>query len=211
MLRNRNDTVPDITPARKIPKTAALVLAGGEGKRMGGDKPFRELAGKPLIAHVIAMARQQCDIVMISSNENPARFAAFDCMVIADYPMVGQGPLGGLLGGLRALPDDIDWLATFPVDCPVLPDDLVQKLATAAQGAGRLAAFAQYDDRDHFLAAVWHRDGAETIETRLANDDRRVGGALRAVEAVRVTIPIRSGQPVLFANINTPDDLAILK
>lgn len=203
--------MPDITPAGKMPKTAALVLAGGEGKRMGGDKPFRELAGKPLIAHVIAMARQQCDIVMISSNEDPARFAAFDCPVIADYPVAGQGPLGGILGGLRALPDDIDWLAIFPVDCPVLPDDLVRKLAAAAQGAGRLAAFAQYDTRDHFLAAVWHRNGAETIETQLANDDRRVGGALRSVEAVRVTIPTRPDQPALFANINTPGDLAVLK
>ncbi|WP_417815519.1 molybdenum cofactor guanylyltransferase MobA [Thalassospira alkalitolerans] len=197
-----------------IPKVAGLILAGGKGQRMGGNKPFRKLAGRPLIAHVINAASRQCDHLMISSNEDVSLFAEFSLTVVVDKPEPGQGPLGGVLGGLSslpALPDGVDWLATFPVDCPIVPDDMVSRLIGAAIDAGKPAAFASHVGRDHFLSAVWHRDAAEIIAGQLASDDRRVGGALRAVGAVGVDFPVGAGQAAPFTNINTPDDLTVVE
>lgn len=71
---------------------------------MGGDKPFRDLGGKSLIGRVIDIARSQCDQVMISSNAGQDAFTQYDAPVVADIPKPGQGPLGGILGGLKALP-----------------------------------------------------------------------------------------------------------
>lgn len=192
------------------PKVAGLILAGGAGQRMGGNKPFRQLAGKPLIAHVISAASEQCNHLLISSNEDATLFAAFDLPVISDCPETGQGPLGGVLAGLSALPDGVDWLVSFPVDCPVVPDDLVVKLITVAKDAGKPAAFASHAGRDHYLSAIWHRDTNEIIARQLAADDRRVGGALRAAGAIRVDFPVVADQGASFFNINTPTDLNVI-
>jgi len=193
-----------------IPKTAALILAGGAGRRMGGNKPFREVGGMTLLARVIKAARAQCDHVMISSNEDAAIFAEYDVPVIGDQPKAGQGPLGGVLGGLDALPGEIDWLVSFPVDCPIVPDDMVAQLLSGARNADVKAAFASYADRDHYLSSIWHRGSAPVIARQLAEDNRRVGAALRMMDAVKVTFPVSDGAIEPFTNVNSPEDLNAL-
>ncbi|MEQ8389686.1 MAG: molybdenum cofactor guanylyltransferase MobA [Thalassospira sp.] len=194
----------------KQPKTAALILAGGEGRRMGGNKPFREVGGKTLLTRVIDVAQVQCDDVMISSNEDADVFKAYGLPVVADKPQAGQGPLGGILGGLDALPEDTAWLVTFPVDCPIVPVDMVKRLLIAAQDANVKAAFASHADRDHYLSSIWHRDVAHVIVEKLADDDRRVGSALRAMEAASVTFLAQDGEIAPFTNVNSPEDLSTL-
>lgn len=192
------------------PKVAGLILAGGEGRRMGGNKPFRELAGKPLIAHAISAASAQCNHLMISSNEGGAFFAEFNLPVVPDSPQPGLGPLGGILGGLLSLPNGVDWLVSFPVDCPIVPDDMVAQLIKAATEGGKKAAFASHAGRDHYLSAIWHRAGAGIIGNQLRDEDRRVGGALRAMAAANVAFPVRSGDMAPFINVNAPEDLSAL-
>ncbi|WP_336081549.1 molybdenum cofactor guanylyltransferase [Thalassospira sp. CH_XMU1448-2] len=189
---------------------AGLVLAGGEGRRMGGDKPFREIAGRSLISLAIETVRRQCGHVMISSNQSPDTFAGFDIPVVADVPVPGQGPLGGILGGLTVMSDAVDWLVTFPVDCPVVPDDMAQELIAAAREAGSKAAFVRHGERDHYLSSAWHRDCAPVIAELLSNEQYRVRGPLMAVDAIAVPFAIDPDQPALFANVNTGDDLASL-
>lgn len=191
----------------KPPRTAALILAGGEGRRMGGNKPFREVGGKTLLARVIEVAQAQCDYVMISSNEDADVFSPYGLPVIADKPTAGQGPLGGILGGLGALPDDADWLVTFPVDCPIIPVDMVARLLNVAQNANVKAAFASHADRDHYLSSIWHRDATSVIGEKLAADDRRVGSALREMDATSVKFLVQDGEIAPFTNVNSPEDL----
>ena len=199
-------TKPDQDRSPEIP-TLGLVLAGGEARRMGGNKAFREVGGKSLIGQVIDVAQAQCDQVMISSNAGADAFADFRLPVVGDHPATGQGPLGGILGGLHMLPDGIDWLVTFPVDCPIVPLDMVARLRAAAEGAGVTAAFASHADRDHYLSSIWHRESAQTIADCLAADDRRVRGPLQAVGAARVIFADRVAGLEPFTNVNTPQDL----
>ncbi|KZD00475.1 MULTISPECIES: molybdenum cofactor guanylyltransferase MobA [unclassified Thalassospira] len=195
------------TPQSQHVPTLGLVLAGGEARRMGGNKAFREVGGKSLIGRVIDVAQAQCDQVMISSNAGAEAFADYGLPVVADHPKPGQGPLGGILGGLKALPDGIDWLVTFPVDCPIVPLDMVGRLRAAAEDAGAKAAFASHADRDHYLSSIWHRDAAPVIADLLASDDRRVRGPLQALEAPRVVFEDQVSGLEPFTNVNTPDDL----
>jgi molybdopterin-guanine dinucleotide biosynthesis protein A len=175
---------------------------------MGGNKAFREVGGKSLIGRVIDVAQAQCDQVMISSNAGAEAFANYDLPVVADHPKPGQGPLGGILGGLQALPDGIDWLVTFPVDCPIVPLDMVGLLRASAEDAGAKAAFASHADRDHYLSSIWHRDAAPVIADLLASDDRRVRGPLQTLKAPRVVFGDIVGGLEPFTNINTPGDLS---
>ncbi|WP_033068704.1 molybdenum cofactor guanylyltransferase MobA [Thalassospira australica] len=191
-------------------KIAGLVLAGGEGRRMGGNKPFRAFGDTTLIAHVIDVARSQCSHVMISSNAGADAFGDYDVPVVADVPEPGQGPLGGVMAGLNALPNGIEWLMTFPVDCPVVPLDMVGRLLTVAEGVGAKAAYASHADRDHYLSSIWHRDATKVIADFLANDNRRVRGPLQALDAPRVVFEDRVAGLEPFTNVNTPDDLKLI-
>ncbi len=177
---------------------------------MGGDKPFRDLGGKSLIGRVIDIARSQCDQVMISSNAGQDAFTQYDAPVVADIPKPGQGPLGGILGGLKALPDGVDWLVTFPVDCPIVPLDMVERLLAAAEGGGVKAAYASHAGRDHYLSSIWHRDAHNVIADLLAEGNRRVRGPLIALDALRVVFADKVSGPNVFTNINTSDDLKAL-
>src|ERR1700761_2724229 len=52
-----------------------VVLAGGEGRRMGPGlpKPLRLLAGKPMVAHVVERLRPQVmDLVIVANDPDPA-------------------------------------------------------------------------------------------------------------------------------------------
>ena len=59
-------------------KPAGLILAGGLSRRMGGgDKALLPLAGKPMLAHVIAALEPQACPLAVNANGDPSRFAAF--------------------------------------------------------------------------------------------------------------------------------------
>ncbi|WP_052711796.1 molybdenum cofactor guanylyltransferase [Elstera litoralis] len=110
---------------------ATVILAGGAGTRLGGDKPLRLLAGRPLIAHVADRCRAPRWI-----NAADPRLAAYGTLV-PDLPSPGQGPLVGVWSALcYAESLGIATVLTVPVDTPFLPSDLADRLA-AALGRGR--------------------------------------------------------------------------
>ena len=64
-------------------QVTGIVLAGGQGRRMGGvDKGLVELDGQPMVAHVLARLAPQVGDVLINANQNLERYAAFG------YPVV---------------------------------------------------------------------------------------------------------------------------
>ncbi|OKH86269.1 hypothetical protein LF95_23600 [Thalassospira sp. TSL5-1] len=203
------------------PVFTGLVLAGGAGTRMGGNKPFRMLGPRPLVDYALSNARRDCPHVLIASNEDPQKYAAWGCPVIADHPHAGLGPLGGILAGLKHLPNGSNWLAVYAVDCPIVPAGLPAILhraicqlndnATPATQNRVLAAHARYCGRDHYLASLWHRDMAPAIFALLAQDQRRVRQALMAGNARTIEFPVPDDATMadlLFANINQCEDIA---
>ena len=112
-----------------------LILAGGRARRMGGqDKGLIPLAGRPLIAWVIAALQPQVGRILISANRNQADYAALGFPVIEDEAggaeLAGfQGPLAGIAAAMTLA--ETPWLLTLPCDAPLPPADLASRLATA--------------------------------------------------------------------------------
>jgi molybdopterin-guanine dinucleotide biosynthesis protein A len=80
---------------------AALILAGGAARRLGGvDKPLLDLAGISLLERIIPRLRPQATPIALGANGDPARFAAFGLQVLPDGAFAGQGPLAGVPAGL---------------------------------------------------------------------------------------------------------------
>jgi len=184
----------------------AVILAGGEGRRMGGiDKGLIELDGKPLIEHVIARLTPQTSNIIISANRNIEHYQTYNYPVITDQ-IKNQGPLGGILSAL--LQCKSDWLLTVPCDCPHLPLDLVCRITnTANQTDTRL--FTAHDGRhSQPLFSLIHRDLTGSLQAYLAANNQKAGLWLAQQGTVNVNF---SDQPNAFININTVDTLTSLQ
>ena len=182
-----------------------IVLAGGQGRRMGGaDKALLPLAGRPLVAHVIARFHPQVEELAISANGDPARLACTGLQVLGDHA-ADRGPMAGVLAGL-------DWaaaagataLVTVAVDAPFLPEDLVPRLCLAAEGAPEGLALAQSGGRDHPTFALWPVAMRDRVAEFLASGEK---ASIRALAdrhgAARAIFP----EDGAFSNLNTPEDL----
>jgi molybdenum cofactor guanylyltransferase len=181
-----------------------VILAGGQGRRMGGvDKAFLPLGGKPLISHVLDRLRPQVDRVLISANDDPARFARFRCEVIADH--APQGPLSGILAAMeRAAGLGATHLASTPVDTPFLPLDMVARLVATARSSGKGLVLAHAVDGAHPLCALWPVALHAALSDYLAEGKAKVTGFTDA----RDPAPCLFDTCEAFMNLNTPEDLA---
>jgi len=108
-------------------KIASVILAGGEGSRIGGDKPMRLLGGTTLLDRAIDYASGLSDKVAVAVRDQQVGDAGV--AVIRDNPTI-EGPLAGLVAALRfASDEDADAVLTLPADMPFLPPDLADRLA----------------------------------------------------------------------------------
>jgi molybdopterin-guanine dinucleotide biosynthesis protein A len=90
-----------------------LVLAGGQARRMGGvDKGLIEVAGRPMIDHVLAVFEPQVGRVLINANRSLDRYAHYGHRVVTDTLGGFQGPLAGVLSALDAIETEL--LLTVP-------------------------------------------------------------------------------------------------
>ncbi|AKJ68957.1 molybdenum cofactor guanylyltransferase MobA [Pandoraea thiooxydans] len=109
-----------------------LILAGGRGTRMGGaDKGLQAFRGMPLVMHAMQRLSPQVTTLLISANRNLERYRELGVTVVCDDPPDFAGPLAGILAGLRAAPTE--FVVTAPCDSPLLPTDLVARLAAGLQ------------------------------------------------------------------------------
>jgi molybdopterin-guanine dinucleotide biosynthesis protein A len=191
---------------------AGVLLAGGLGRRMGGggDKPLKEMAGKPLVVHTIERARRQVSTLLLNVNGDPARFAAFGLPIVAD-PVEGfVGPLAGVLAGLEWVRDhmpDTEWVASFATDAPFLPEDLVQRLLDAVAREGADIGCAMSGGRTHPVFALWPVRLAGELRRALVEEEmRKIDRWTARYRVAYAEWPATPDDP--FFNVNTPDELA---
>ena len=190
---------------------SGIVLAGGQGRRMGGvDKGLQLLRGKPMVEWVLARLAPQVAEIIVNANQNIESYKKYGHRVVRDEIAGFAGPLAGVLTALdwtAANAPAIDWVASFPTDAPFFPEDLVARLADAIAHQGADLACATSDGQIHSVFALW--------PVKLRGDLRRalVDEAIRTVarwtdryKLARVDFPCQPFDP--FFNINRPENLA---
>ena len=194
-----------------------VVLAGGEGRRMGEGvpKPLRRLGGKPMVAHVVERLRPQVlDLVVVVNDPSPA-FAALKVPLVPDPPDVQRaarregrrlGPLAGILAGmewsLKHHPH-AGWILTAPADVPFLPLDLTVRLC----GHMHVPEPDVLSIRGEHAVAVWSVRLVEALRRALVDEGlRRVEEFARRQNYAELVWP---GDRAAFVNINTPEELRL--
>ncbi len=195
----------------KHPRTVGILLAGGQARRMGGgDKCMQQLAGKPLLAHVIERLEGQVDRLVLNANGDPARFAPFDLPVAPDTLRGHLGPLAGILAGMtwaaRQAPD-VAWILTVATDAPFLPLTLADALHAAVRDTGADMACAASGRRHHPVIGLWPTRLRCDLQMAMEKEDIRKVDRWTARYRLAVA-KFPKGPPDPFFNANRPEDLA---
>jgi molybdenum cofactor cytidylyltransferase len=101
-------------------KTAALILAAGESRRMGQPKALLSVHGHTFIENLITILSTECDpvIVVLGHNADPIRRVIGESARIVINHNYQLGQFSSMQAGLQALPSDIDGLIFTLVDHP---------------------------------------------------------------------------------------------
>jgi len=163
---------------------AAVVLAGGSAKRLGGAaKPALEVAGRSMLDRVLAAVADADPRIVVGP---PELAVPAGTLVTREVPS-GGGPVAATAAGLALVPGDIDTVALLAADLPLLTADALASLRAAlAHGAGvDAAAYVDGDGRRQMLCAIWRTPALRAAVDRLAAE--LSGAPVRALMAgVRV-------------------------
>ncbi|WP_458525882.1 molybdenum cofactor guanylyltransferase MobA [Onishia taeanensis] len=181
-----------------------LILAGGQGRRMGGrDKGLEPFGALRLIEHARRCLEGRVAEVLINANRHLDEYRALGDRVIGDREGGYQGPLMGIWSGLEAA--KTPWVLVVPCDSPALPDDLVERMIAGIDAAD--IAVAHDGEREHPVVALIRRDLAADLGGALADGERKIDRWYARHACRRVDF---SDCPATFANLNTEDDKARL-
>jgi molybdopterin-guanine dinucleotide biosynthesis protein A len=194
---------------------AIILLAGGLGSRLGANKPFQPLAGKPLITHVIERVSGLSDefVVVVARNASRAEFlrAVPEPVKVVNDEVEGKSPLIGIVSGLRATSSQ--YAVVLSCDVPFVNRVVIQLLLERVLGAD--AAVPRWmSGRLEPLQAVYRKEPmlreAEEAQSEGHLSPVDVINRLARVTHVSVEDELRQLDPGLatFFNVNTKQDLA---
>jgi molybdopterin-guanine dinucleotide biosynthesis protein A len=181
---------------------AVVILAGGEGRRIGGGKPLKRFGGERLVDRAVTVARGWSDRVAVAIRDR-SQVGAVPADLIADEEV--PGPLGGLISGLKFASDqEREFVLAIPADMPFLPADLLDRLHEAIGEEG--CALAESGGHVHPVCSLWRAGAAAQAESYATSGGRSLRGLAASLGFVTVEWPVEPADP--FFNINTSKDLA---
>jgi molybdopterin-guanine dinucleotide biosynthesis protein A len=197
-------------------RLAAVILAGGEGRRLGGViKANIEIGGVRLLDRVIAALGPSPHPVLVASG----RYTAVElhlpagAIAVPDLETGQQGPLSGLAAAVDWLnrhDPSVEFLVSIAVDTPFLPPDFIAR-AMASMGSVAVV-MARYEGQQYPTNAIWRLSAIADLPAATAAGT--APHSLRRLAQERgvawLDWPVGAeGNP--FTNINTPEELAAMR
>lgn len=186
------------------PGVSCAVLAGGKSRRMGVDKAFLQVNGKPLLAWTLDALAGVCPETILIGDD-VERYAQFGLPVYPDiFP--GRGVLGGLYTALVRAPRER--VLVVACDMPFLNRTLLRYMMDLASRYD--AVVPRLPQGVEPLHAVYAKTCADAILPAMERGERRIISFfpqidIRYLEADEIAVvdpDFRS-----FFNVNTPADL----
>jgi molybdopterin-guanine dinucleotide biosynthesis protein A len=181
-------------------------MAGGKSSRMGVNKAFVELHGKPLIGHVLDRVSdlEQEETILIANSP-----ADYDHLGLPVYPdlIPGKGSLGGIYSAIHD--SRSQYTLVVACDMPLLNPDLLRYMIGLCSGPVDVIA-PRVEGHPQGLHAIYSKDCLEPIHRQLDAGRLKVIGFHQDVR-VRYLDEPEYGRfdpnGLSFFNVNTPQDL----
>jgi molybdopterin-guanine dinucleotide biosynthesis protein A len=182
----------------------AVLLAGGESRRMGRDKATIEFEGQPLWQRQIGILRAlEPDRIFVSSRARPSWLPDDVGLLLDDPP--SRGPLGGLTKALAAM--RTTHLIALAVDMPFMVSKTLRALVAMARF--RIGVVPIIGDRAEPLAAVYPAEALKAFSDTLVGTDFSIQALVRKLatdHAIRlISIPAEDGH--FYRSVNEPGDI----
>jgi len=148
----------------QIDNCTAVILTGGESKRMGADKASVVLSGESLLEHVLAQLEPLFSDMLISVREKRSDIA---------YPQIvdgskQRGPMVGIKSALEVV--KTDWVFVIACDMPFISTGLIQHLAGLRSPHDAVVPFAF--DRPQPLFGFYNKTCLPLMEARMKQGQR---------------------------------------
>jgi molybdopterin-guanine dinucleotide biosynthesis protein A len=176
-----------------------VILAGGQGRRIGGSKAIVNLRGRPLISYPLeAMWRALGNVAIVAKidTELPS-VAGATVWVEPDEP---RHPLLGIvhaLGLAEGRP-----VMVCAVDLPFVSSGLIRRITETERGTAP-AVIATGDGRSQPLLGCYHPEALERLTAALQREDVPVVEAVASLDPRSYAVE----DPDALFNVNSPDDL----
>jgi molybdopterin-guanine dinucleotide biosynthesis protein A len=189
-------------------KPGAVVLCGGESRRMGRSKAHLEFGSERMLERVVRLVGEAAaPIVVVAAPGQELPELAPEIRVVRD-PIAGRGPLQGLAAGFDALPGTVDLVYATATDVPFLEPRWITRLSELITTDD--LAIPYIGGYHHPLAALYRKSAVLPAIEGLLRENRLRPYFL--IETVRTRIvnedEMRSVDPALqtLRNLNHPED-----
>ena len=192
-----------------MPNFTVAIVAGGKSSRMGTDKSFVPLLGRPMIEHVLASVSDLGQDETILITNRPADYAHLRHAMFTDV-IPDQGALGGIYTALH-YSQNADVL-TLACDMPFLNPDLLRYMIglRAEDGGPYDVIVPRVDDHPQGLHALYNRQCLPFIRAKIDAHRLKVISFYGDVRVRYLEPPEWSRldpRGSSFQNINTPEEL----
>lgn len=196
-------------------KLAAVILAGGQSRRMKGqDKSLITVAGTPLIDHVAMRIGSQVSSILVSANEsNHGALAELGYAVVCDSKH-DKGPVWGIVSCLRWLQQnapELDAIVTLPCDTPVFPQDLITRFQSICEAAPDRPVYVVTSGHAHYTFGLWPLALSTQLEALYAEGKTSLRACLSQLEAQQLVYSPQQLGPMDFFNLNQPEDIELVR
>lgn len=161
-----------------------------------------------MLDYIIDRISPQVGEILINSN-TPLQDVSFP--VVEDYVSGNQGPLAGILTGLRyfdAQGTTASHMLCIPSDAPFVPLDLVEKLQAGLTGNIDSICMAYSGERIHPVVSLWPFSLMKKLEDALVKEElRKILVFAERYSLTSVKWSNENGDP--FFNVNRPEDLEV--
>ncbi|MCA1660571.1 MAG: molybdenum cofactor guanylyltransferase [Verrucomicrobiaceae bacterium] len=182
---------------------SAVLLAGGESRRMGRDKAAVVFQEEPLWRRQLRVLRDLGPEKVFVSARTPSTWLPDHTELLLDEPP-SRGPLSGLTKALAEM--QTTHLLVLAVDMPFVTREQLQLLCgEATEGCGVVPTIRE---RAEPLAAVYPREAAPDFIAALAGPDLSLQPLVRKLAAAgKVKLwPVQDVDANLYRSVNEPGD-----
>lgn len=183
---------------------SAVLLAGGESRRMGKDKATVLFRGKPLWQIQIDLLRKlESAEIFVSARTDPS-WRPDNVQFVADDPP-SRGPLSGIAASLEQM--HTAHLLAFAIDMPFMSQTYLRYLCNQIEAT--VGVLPKIDNRAEPLAAIYPREARVDFQRALSGADFSLQTLTgRLVEAGKLReVRVKDQEKTLFLNVNEMADL----